>query len=248
MTELSQVPPRTPQEEAVAAIWRDILGRPDIGVLDDFFDLDGTSLQAIGVVTRIRDTWGVDIRARDFFESPTVATLAAVVAARSSSEHPAISPRPPDADPVLSFDQQRLWLEYQLRPGAAYNVHGRRRLCGPLDVAALERSMRAIMARHESLRTRFPTADGHPVQVVDDPDESWRIDFADLTGLADDRTGAARRLADEQAVAPFDLASGPLFRCLLIRLADTEHVLSITAHHIVCDNWSIGLLDRKSVV
>lgn len=83
MTELSQVPPRTPQEEAVAAIWRDILGRPDIGVLDDFFDLDGTSLQAIGVVTRIRDTWGVDIRARDFFESPTVATLAAVVAARS---------------------------------------------------------------------------------------------------------------------------------------------------------------------
>jgi acyl carrier protein len=254
MTDLSQaqpltgpvsVRPRTPHEEAVAAIWRDVLGRSEIGVLDDFFDLDGTSLQAMHVVTRIRDTWGVDIRARDFFESPTVATLAAAVAARAPSGRPAISPRSPDSEPVLSFDQQRLWLEYQLRPGAAYNVHGRRRLVGPLDVAALEKSVRAIMARHESLRTRFPTVDGRPVQVVDAPDGNWRIDFEDLASVGDDRTDAARRLADEQAAAPFDLVRGPLFRCLLIRLADTEHVLSITAHHIVCDNWSIGLFVQE---
>src|SRR2546421_5588358 len=107
MTDLSEarsVPPRTPHEEAIAAIWREVLGRPHVGILDDFFDLDGTSMQAIEVVSRIRDTWGVDIRARDFFVSPTVATLAEAVAARSASGRPVIGPRPADAEPVLSFD------------------------------------------------------------------------------------------------------------------------------------------------
>lgn len=244
MTDLAQ-PPRTPYEEGIAAIWRGVLGHPEVGVLDDFFDLDGTSLQAIEVVTRIRQTWGVDIRARDFFESPTVATLAATVAAKSPSGRPAIGPRPPDAEPVLSYDQQRLWMEHQLRPGIAYNVHERRRLVGRLDVAALEKSIRAIVGRHESLRTRFTTVDGRPVQVVDPPGENWVLDFADLAGRGGDAAEAARRLADEQAATVFDLAEGPLLRCLLIRLAEAEYVLSVTAHHIVCDNWSIGLFARE---
>ncbi|WP_320068787.1 condensation domain-containing protein [Micromonospora sp. RTGN7] len=240
------VPPRTPYEEAVAAIWHEVLGRSDIGVLDDFFDLDGTSLQAIGVVSRIRKTWQVDVRARDFFESPTIATLAAAVAARAPSGRPPIERRPAEAEPVLSYDQQRLWLEDQLRPGAAYNVHGRRLLTGPLDVAVLERSVRVIVSRHESLRTRFTMADGRPVQVVDDePGPDWNIDVADLAGVAGDPVEAATRLADEQAAAPFDLAVGPLFRCLLIRVRDDTYVLSITAHHIVCDNWSIGLFVQE---
>ncbi|WP_431873303.1 condensation domain-containing protein [Amycolatopsis sacchari] len=233
---MTAVSPRTPHEEAVAAIWREVLGRPDVGVLDDFFALDGTSLQAMHVVARIRETWGVDIRARDFFESPTVATLASVLAPSAPPERPALTPRPPDAAPVLSYDQQRLWLEDQLRPGAAYHVHGRRRLTGPLDLGVLERSVRAIVARHESLRTRFPLVDGEPAQVVDEPDEHWRVEFAEAREPAD-----ATRLADEQATRPFDLAHGPLFRCLVVRLGPADHVLAVTAHHIVCDNWSIGL-------
>jgi acyl carrier protein len=240
----SPVPPRTPHEEAVAAIWCDVLGRSDIGVLDDFFDLDGTSLQAISVVTRIRDTWAVQIRARDFFESPTVASLAAAVAARSTSGRPVIGRRSADAEPVLSFDQQQLWLEHQMRPGAAYNVHLRRRLIGPLDVAILERSIRTVISRHESLRTRFPTVDARPAQVVDPPDETWRIDFEDLSGV-EGNADLARRRADEQAATPFDLAHGPLLRYALIKLGEADHVLIVTAHHIICDNWSIGLFVRE---
>jgi acyl carrier protein len=239
--------PPGPHEAAITAIWRDVLGRSDIGVLDDFFELNGTSLQAIDLVARIRETWGVDIRARDFFGNPTVQALAAAVAAAAPSSRSTVGPRAADADPVLSFDQQRIWLDHQLRPGTAYNVHGRCRLVGPLDLGALEAGIRAIVARHEALRTRFPSVDGEPVQVVDDPDEHWRIERHDLSGVAGDRANAARRLADAQAAVVFDLAQGPLFRCLLITLSDTEHVLSVTAHHIACDDWSIGLFVREFI-
>ncbi|HEV2086975.1 MAG TPA: condensation domain-containing protein, partial [Cryptosporangiaceae bacterium] len=224
------VPARTPHEEAMAAIWREILERPDIGVLDDFFDLDGNSMHAIRMISRIRETYGVSVRAIDFFESPTVAALAAMVAAQAPSERPVVGPRPPDAEPVLSFDQQRLWLVDQLVPGAAYNVHGRRRLRGALDVPVLEASIRAIRSRHETLRTRFPDVDGEPLQVVDDPDQNWRLRVVDVTD-ADDGLAAAERLLDEDAMTSLDLAHGPLFRCVLVRLAETDHVLGITAHH-----------------
>jgi len=241
-TSVSFVPPRNQHEEAIVTIWREVLGRPDIGVLDDFFDLDGDSLRAIQMIGRVRKLCGVSIRAVDFFESPTVATLASAVA--TPSGQPVVSRRGTGADPVLSFDQRRLWLENQLRPETAYNVHVRRRLAGHLNVAALDSSIRAILARHEALRTRFPTVDGEPVQIVDDLDENWHLTIADLAG-APDGLATARQLADDDAATPFDLARGPLFRPLLIRLSDTEHVLSVTAHHIVCDDWSIGLFARE---
>ncbi|WP_171074146.1 condensation domain-containing protein [Nonomuraea basaltis] len=237
--------PRTPYEETIVAIWHDVLGRSDMSVFDDFFELGGHSLLAPKVVARIRKTLGVRIPVKDFFASPTVAALASAVAARSPSESRVVARRPADADPVLSFDQERLWLENELRPGTAYNVHGRRRLVGPLDAAAMEASVRAILLRHETLRTRFPTVDGRPIQVVDDLGEDWRLDLVDLTAAGGDRDGEARRLADEQATAPFDLAQGPLFRCLLVKLSDTEHVLAVTMHHIVSDAWSVGLFVRE---
>ncbi|MBG0816340.1 condensation domain-containing protein [Planomonospora sp. ID82291] len=241
------IAPRTPYEEVIAGIWRDVLDRSHLGVSDDFFELGGHSLLAPKVTARIRKILGVRVSVKEFFAAPTVAGLAAAVAARASSGASAAEPRAADAgpraadaEPVLSFDQERLWLENQLRPGTAYNVHGRRRLTGPLDVAAMEGGIRAILLRHETLRTRFPTVDGRPVQVVDDLGEDWRLEVVE--GADEDE---ARRLADEQATAPFDLARGPLFRCLLVKLGDTEHVLAVTMHHIISDAWSVGLLVRE---
>jgi acyl carrier protein len=245
------VPPRTPYEEVVHGIWRDVLGDvldgSDFGVHDDFFELGGHSLAAPRIVARIRKALDVQIPVLEFFGCRTVAALAAVVAARSSAGPQVIERRPAQAESVLSFDQQRMWLESQLLPSLAYNVHGRQRLVGPLDVAALEASVRAIVIRHEALRTRFPVVAGRPVQVVDDIGEDWGLDLRDLTGYADPagRAEHAARLANEQASTPFDLAAGPLLRCLLIKLSDTEHVLSLTAHHIVCDDWSVGLFVRE---
>jgi len=251
---LKALPPRTPYEDAVAGILADLLGRPDVDLHDGLLAL-GVLAEAPRVVAQIRKTMGVEIPVADCIESRTVAGLAAAVAAKSLAQRSlprphALTRRTDAARPLLSFDQQRLWMENQLLPGVIYNVHGRRRVKGVLDVAVFEASIRAILARHETLRTRFPaTDDGEPVQVVDEPDEGWRIRVKDLSGRHAPGSAqfeeAALALLDEELTTPFDLTTGPLIRCLLVRLGDEDHALAVTMHHIVSDAWSIGLFVRE---
>jgi non-ribosomal peptide synthetase component F len=248
------LPPRTPYEDAIVGILGDVLGCSGISVHDRLLALGGLP-EVPRVVAQIRKTMGVDLPVADYVESQTVAGLAAAVAtrslaARATPRPQALAPRAPGARPVLSYDQQRLWMENQLLPGSIYNVHGRRRIIGALDVSVVEASIRAIIARHETLRTRFPAVNGELMQVVDEPVDEWHIRMEDLTGNAGpDRPEAvartAQRLLDTELTTPFDLAAGPLIRCLLIKLSDREHILSVTMHHIVSDAWSIGLFVRE---
>ncbi|SBT65696.1 Non-ribosomal peptide synthetase component F [Micromonospora sediminicola] len=234
--------PQGPDEHLIAEVWRQVLRIDEVARYDDFFDLGGDSLLAGQVLNRLRRRAGTRLPLRLLFDHPRLADLAvALSSARAAADQPTITPRRPDAEPVLSFDQQRVWLESQLRPGTAYNVHGRRWLRGTLDVPVLERSIRAILDRHDILRTTFPLVDGRPVQRVAAPDPGWRIAVEDRCGPG----AAAERLADEQANTSFDLAQGPLLKVLLVRRSDTEHLLSITIHHIVSDGWSVGLFLRE---
>src|SRR4029077_3455755 len=98
--------------------------------------------------------------------------------------------------------------------------------------------------RHESLRTRFGTSGSQPVQIVDPPFPRV-LPLVDLEALpADARPAVAQELATAEAIRPFDLGRGPLFRVLLIRLASERHLVELTMHHIVSDAWSIGVLVR----
>ncbi|MFI0939428.1 amino acid adenylation domain-containing protein [Streptomyces sp. NPDC021020] len=233
-------------EQLVADVWREVLGRESVGRDDDFFDLGGDSLLAGGVISRLRARAGLAIPLRLVFENPRLSDLAAALPEPGPADDvPRLTPRSPDAEPVLSFDQQRIWLECQFRPKAAYNIHGRQWLRGPLDRPVLERSIRAVIGRHESLRTTFHQVGGRPVQRVSDPDPQWRLGVEDLSGQGPGAAVAAERLADGRAATPFDLAAGPLFDCLLIRVSDTEHLLSMTIHHIVADGRSTGLVLRE---
>ncbi|MFB7473599.1 amino acid adenylation domain-containing protein [Kitasatospora sp. NPDC056184] len=150
----------------------------------------------------------------------------------------AIARRAADAPVPLSYAQERLWFMEQFAPGtAAYNIPVVRRLRGPLDVPALRRALDAVLARHETLRSRYPaTDDGRPLLVIDPPGP------ADLTlaGAAD--AAQAERLVDEAAAVPFDLEHGPLLRAHLIRLAADDHVLLLVVHHSVSDGWSSEVL------
>jgi amino acid adenylation domain-containing protein len=243
-------PPRGPAEELIAEVWRQVLELDGVAREDDFFDLGGDSLLAGEVLRQLRERTGAGIPLRLVFEHSRLADLAAALpalpdGAGTSQDQPPVVPRPPHAEPVLSFDQRRLWLASQLRPAPTYHLHGRHRLHGPLDVAALERSIRAIIGRHEALRTAFPVVDGEPVPRVADPDPDWRLTIADLSTPDSEPAPAAHRLADEQAAAAFDLAGGPLFRCLLVRLGETDHLLSITIHHLIADARSNGLFLRE---
>ena len=152
------------------------------------------------------------------------------------------------ARPVpLSFAQQRLWFIEQLEPGThVYNSARAVRLKGPLDTAALRRSLDALVARHDSLRTGFSAVDGLPVQTVA-PIVRLPLPLADLTGFpGGERASQARLLAEEEIRRPFDLTRPPLFRARVVRLEPDEHILILTLHHIVSDEWSMGVLYRRS--
>ncbi|WP_245606219.1 amino acid adenylation domain-containing protein [Streptomyces himastatinicus] len=138
----------------------------------------------------------------------------------------------------LSFAQQRLWFLHTLQPDeAGYNSAVALRLTGALDVAALSRALDALVERHEALRTVFEEGDGQPSQVVREA-TAVPLPVADLTG----DPGALDEALLAEYSRPFDLRTGPLLRALLIRLADGDHVLLLTAHHIVTDGWSMGIL------
>ena len=177
--------------------------------------------------------------------------LRALVSARpdGGAGHPGwdtIPRREPTDMAPLSFAQQRLWFIEQLELGAhAYNSARAARLRGPLDTAVLRQSMGDIVERHESLRTSFTATDGRPVQVIART-LSLPLPIADLSGFPEDeREAQAQHLAVEEIRRPFDLTRAPLLRVRLLRLGPEEHILILTMHHIVSDEWSQGVLFRE---
>ncbi|HEV2754810.1 MAG TPA: amino acid adenylation domain-containing protein, partial [Actinomycetota bacterium] len=157
-----------------------------------------------------------------------------------------IPARPPGASSPLSFAQQRLWFLHQLDPESPqYNIFQALRVRGALDVEALDRALSDVVARHESLRTTFPTVDGEPFQVVHAP-APVTIDVTELDYLdGDKRELEARRVAAAEATRPFDLENGPLLRARALRLDHDDHVVVLAMHHIVSDGWSTAVFTRE---
>jgi len=154
-----------------------------------------------------------------------------------------IPPRANRHEWPLSFVQQRLWFLDRLEPASPrYNTFTSVRLQGRLDVGALEEALAEILRRHEALRARFAEEGGEPVQRIAPaaPAALSVVDRAAQPAALRDRE--LERLATEEARRPFDLAQGPLLRGTLVRLAEDEHVLMLSLHHIVSDAWSLGLL------
>ena len=246
------VAPRTPIEEMLAGIWAEVLRLDQVGIHDNFFELGGHSLLATQVISRLRDTFQVDVPIRSLFEITTVATLVE----RLKTCHWAAPERQAilsvsivareDPDRPLSFAQQRLWFLAQMGSGSsAYNIPVAYRIEGQLNIAALQQSLGEIIRRHEILRTTFPVVDEQPFQAIA-PDIAWTMPIVNLQDLHESQQeGEIQRLTAENAQRPFDLAQGPLFRVKLLRLDKAEHVLLLTMHHIISDGWSMGILLRE---
>jgi len=224
-------------ETRIARIWSELLGIDRVGVDDDFVECGGHSLLAIQVVARIRQEFQVEIPLAVFFAAPTVAALAARVRGGGAGRAvPGIRPRPERVP--LSYAQARLWFLHRLEgPSPTYNIAGAFRLKGALDRAGLEAALRDVVARHESLRTIFPEADGTPYQHIVPADEAV-LPFAaeDI-----DNDALPRRMA-EAAAATIELTREIPIRAWLFRLRDGEHVLQLLLHHIAADGWSMAPL------
>ncbi|MDX1999822.1 MAG: condensation domain-containing protein, partial [Thermoanaerobaculia bacterium] len=150
--------------------------------------------------------------------------------------------RPGDED-VLSFQEERLWFLDQLEPGTSlYNLGSALTLTGALDVDALGAALGDLVGRQASLATRFDASGGRPRRRIA-PAQPFPLPVIDLTPLpAAERDVEARRRAAEFAHGGFDLARGPLFRVLLVRLADDRHLFAYCLHHSIADGWSLRIL------
>ncbi len=149
-----------------------------------------------------------------------------------------------DGPAPLSHAQQRLWrLDRLDGPNPVHNRSLALRLRGPLDLAALERALRTVADRHQSLRAVFHQVGGQPVQTID---SRARVDLlaADLGGLAGAET-AALTLIERAMLVPFRLTEAPLLRAIAVRTGRAEHFLLINTHRIVADDWSSGVIIRE---
>jgi len=213
-----------------------------------FAALGMDSLTAMELRSRLQAALGAAIPVALFIESPDVSTLATRLIdwweeqrGAAAKRQPPMTRRPRDASPLpLSFNQEALWFLHELAPGSsAYNVAAAVRIRGALDAAVMQRSLDAIVARHESLRTSFRSEYGvAQPQIVG----SLRVPLP-VEPVRDE--DAAAEWARREAGAPFDLAQAPLFRARLLRFDETHHILLVTMHHIVTDGWSFAVLLRE---
>ncbi|MGE5828866.1 MAG: amino acid adenylation domain-containing protein [Micromonosporaceae bacterium] len=171
--------------------------------------------------------------------------LAELLRRRRAAEEDQIRPVPRTGPLPPSYQQEGMWFICQLNPDQApvYNVPFTLRVRGRLDLDALRRVLRDLLARHEALRTRFIEQDGAPMQVIDDPPSEVALPVEDLSA-DDDPLARAVALAEDEGRAPFDLTK-PLFRARVLRLAPDDHVLLLTVYHIVTDGWSLAIFVRE---
>ena len=247
--------PRDATEQMLAHIWSEILHIKDVGVHDNFFELGGHSLLATQLVSRVQALFRITLPLLQVFTRPTIAGLADAIRAAQDGRNPAQEvtrqsiARVARGMPLpLSFAQERMWFLYQLSPdAAAYNIPASVRLHGPLNKAALRWSVDELVRRHEALRTTFTKLDGQPRQMIHHSLEPLWID-EDLRMLLEGvRESRALELATAEARRPFDLERGPLLRILLIQMGDEDHVLVVSTHHIISDQWSYGVIVRELV-
>ncbi|MEH3156192.1 MAG: amino acid adenylation domain-containing protein [Gordonia paraffinivorans] len=238
------VAPRTAVESQLADILAEVLGLPEIGVTDSFFDLGGNSLVATRAAARLSTALGRRVAVREIFDNPTVEALARTsdTAGEPTSDGPALVAGRAGDRPVLSLSQQAMWLVNRLDPTSpAYNVVLPLRLRGELDVAALTASLRDVMGRQQSLRTVFPDSpDGPWQQVVSVDEAAVALDLVDVA--ADDQLDAAVRFAGDG----FDVTAAVPLRARLFR-DGTDHLLVVVMHHILTDGASLAPLARDLV-
>ncbi|MFG6200614.1 amino acid adenylation domain-containing protein [Nonomuraea sp. JJY05] len=226
--------PRNSLEEAVCGLLAEVLATGGVGLDDDFIALGGTSLHAARLVARLRASLGVDILVRHVFEAATVAELCELIgdadeaiAQRDPGDHGGHASRP-------SHAQRRLWYLNRLNEAdLGYNLAYGARFTGALDPDALHAALLDVVARHESLRTRFLQDEGILRRQVLDAADCLPYPVAEQVSPED-----VQSLFDETAAHRFDLERESPVRCRLLRMGTRDHALFVVVHHIAFDGWS----------
>ncbi|EIA2553492.1 amino acid adenylation domain-containing protein [Salmonella enterica] len=234
------VEPQQGIELDIAQAMAEVLGLQRIGATDNFLYLGGNSLQAMKVMALLRTRVTVDIVPSLFFPDPTPRAIARALAdAGASRAETELRPVQHGRYCRASFTQERLWVLDRLGGGkAAYTIVWHLQMQGEVNIPALNAALNVIVARHDSLRTRFQERDGECLQEIM-PAETLSLDVESLT------TGECEQRLNQLANREFDLTRGPLYRFELLQSGDRNFSLAIVLHHIVCDGWSVDVLARE---
>lgn len=237
--------PRGEVEEVLAGLWQELLGSGRVNRNDNFFCLGGHSLLAVRLMARVARLCGVELPISEIFKSPTLRSFAKAVQERKQGgqeQGRTISAISREGQLPLSYSQRRLWFLSQL-PGVSetYHIPCALRLHGRLHAKALKRALDRLYERHEALRTVVEAAGGDAYARILPADGGFYLCEQDLRG---ESIGAERlrEIIYREARSAFDLERGPLIRGRLIHLAEEEHLLMLTQHHIVSDGWSQAVL------
>jgi len=249
-------------ESFLLDVYKDVLNAESLTLTDNFIDLGGDSLATMQLIARINEAFEVNLPSSAVFDNPTIAGLARFIGShladaavgdkrdtgrsgRRDSRAEATGDAGPDQGYALSDVQKQIWFMHRNNVGAAYHVSASLYLSGSLSVAALEKALDEIVARHDSLRAGIREQNGRPEQFVRDA-AGCELEVSDLETLPRERRKAAlRELEQSTHDTPFDLARDRLVRFHLVRIDDGQHVLLITLHHIFTDGWSVNILYRE---
>ena len=251
--------PRNHIEEELVGIWSEILGsdalhasqlQTSIGIDDNFFQLGGHSLKAIGMVNKIQKNFGVKIAIQTLFRFPTIAEVAAIIKSSNISDLEEIEKQPEQPHYEMSYSQKRLWYINRSNPrNTAYNMPAKSTFYEIVDEQVTRKVLEQLMSRHESLRTSFKEVKEGPVQVIEPQDTVVsKLNFAvlDLSQLDKaERENQRIRLLMEESSHIFNLEKGPLFRARLVKCTEEEYDFIFNIHHIISDGWSLEVLKKE---
>ncbi|WP_051735699.1 non-ribosomal peptide synthetase [Streptomyces sp. NRRL B-3229] len=235
------VAPDTPAEQAVAAVWAELLEIAQVGADDNFFQLGGYSLLLTELAARLHKATGCQVILADLFTAATVREQAALLTVDAGQDTtPAVTAVRRDRPLPLSSGQRRIWLLDTMDPSPEWIAPLFLRVPADLEPAAVRRLLDTLADRHEVLRTRYVTVGGEPVQEVG---ATLPIEMRSVEGTREQVVEYFR----EQFETPFDLASGRLWRATLARTPESgdERLLLVTIHHIACDGWSASVLEDE---
>jgi amino acid adenylation domain-containing protein len=231
----------------VAKVFTEVLGVPNVGPCDDFLELGGDSLRAVQLLARLRVRFDVDLAISSVFEQRTPSKLAGAIEttpSRAGQALPALLPRSGAGPTLASASQAKALLLSELaEESLPYQSQALHRILGALDVGALERSLTALVERHEILRTTFEREGGRWVQHVHEPHQA-RLVVEDLEGAPDPERALAEHF-ERVCHTRLDPARLPLARWSLARLAPNHHAFVILEHHVVHDGVSTAVFLRE---
>jgi amino acid adenylation domain-containing protein len=242
----SFVAPANEQEQQLVKIWQAVLKSSPISCVDDFFTLGGDSIIALQLASRISESLRLNCSVKNIFEAPSISALSLLLSKKSTVKQPELIKVPAKSSYDLAPAQLSLWLSDQMvqtQDKQVFNISGTVILHGVLKCNLLQQAFELVIARHTSLRMNFVERMGEASMKVA-KDSEFKLLTHNLTHYLTQAAQVERSqyLQEEFENRPFNLASAPLIRAMLLQLDEQKHQLSISMHHIISDGWSTGVL------